>query len=157
MFFYLFLLFTVVPLIELAGLVWLGGQTVWWVPILLVIADGLLGALLWRWQGLKVLSQIQSELAAHRMPTDALIDGLLIFLAGAFLITPGMLTDVVGFALLISPIRAFVKRYAKAWFLRKVEVKTASFRAAYAPESAPTPDGDKIIDARVIHTHVEDA
>ena len=44
MLFYLFLLFTVVPLVELAGLVWLGGQTVWWVPILLVIADGILGA-----------------------------------------------------------------------------------------------------------------
>jgi UPF0716 protein FxsA len=155
MFFYLFLLFTVVPLIELAGLVWLGGQTVWWVPILLVIADGILGALLWRWQGLKVLSQLQADMAAGRMPADALVDGLLIFLAGAFLITPGMLTDVAGFALLIPPIRVVVKRLAKAWFLRHVEVKTAGFRAAYSPDSNPQAR-DQIIDAHVISSHVED-
>lgn len=48
MLFYLFLLFTVVPVVELALLVWLGGQTVWWLPVLLVIADGVAGALLWR-------------------------------------------------------------------------------------------------------------
>jgi UPF0716 protein FxsA len=157
MLFYLFLLFTVVPLVELAGLVWLGGQTVWWVPILLVIADGILGALLWRWQGLKVLSQIQADMAAGRMPADALVDGLLIFLAGAFLITPGMLTDVVGFALLIPPIRALVKRFAKAWFLRHVEVKTSAFTTAYSSESTRPPAGDKIIDAHVVSTRVEDA
>jgi UPF0716 protein FxsA len=156
MLFYLFLLFTVVPLVELAGLVWLGGQTVWWVPILLVIADGILGALLWRWQGLKVLSQIQADTVAGRVPADALIDGLLIFLAGAFLITPGMLTDFVGFALLIPPIRVAVKRFAKAWFIRHVEVKTASFRAAYSPDSSPQAR-DQIIDAHVVSTRVEDA
>jgi UPF0716 protein FxsA len=156
MLFYLFLLFTVVPLVELALLVWLGGQTVWWVPILLVLADGILGAVLWRWQGWKTFSRIQADMAAGRMPADALIDGLLLFLAGAFLITPGMLTDVVGFALLIPPIRAVVKRYAQAWFIRHVQVQTASFRAAYSADSTSPPAGDQIIDAHVISSHVED-
>lgn len=155
MFFYLFLLFTVVPIIELAGLIWLGGQTVWWVPILLVIADGLLGALLWRWQGWRTFLRIRDDMAAGRMPTDALVDGLLVFLAGAFLITPGMLTDVAGFALLIPPVRARAKRLALAWFMRHVELKTASFRAAYSLERGPAPS-DKIIDAHVVSTHVED-
>jgi UPF0716 protein FxsA len=90
------------------------------------------------------------------MPTDALIDGLLVFLAGAFLITPGMLTDLVGFALLIPPIRAVVKRFAQAWFIRHVEVQTAAFRATHAPASSP-PTGDEIVEARVISSHVEDA
>ena len=117
-------------------MVWLGGQTVWWVPILLVLADGLLGAILWRWQGFKVLSRIQSDLAAGRMPAGALIDGLLIFLAGAFLITPGMLTDAIGFALLIPPIRAVVKRLAQAWFIRHVEIRTATFRAATSADQS---------------------
>jgi UPF0716 protein FxsA len=156
MLFYLFLLFTIVPLVELAGLVWLGGQTAWWVPILLVIADGILGALLWRWQGLRVLSQIQNDMAAGRIPADALVDGLLIFLAGALLITPGMLTDVAGFALLIPPVRAVVKRLAKAWFVHHVEVKTASFRAAYSADSRQPPSHDRIIDAHVVSTRVED-
>jgi UPF0716 protein FxsA len=162
MLFYLFLLFTVVPLVELTLLIWLGGQTVWWLPVLLVIADGIAGALLWRWQGIRTLVRIREEMAAGRMPADALVDGLLIFLAGAFLITPGMITDVVGFALLIPPIRAVVKRYATAWFVRHVEVRTAAFYPhrttnGESSNSDKIPAGDKIIEARVIDTRVEDA
>ncbi len=157
MLFYLFLLFTVVPLVELALLVWLGGQTAWWVPVLLVLADGVAGALLWRWQGLRTLVQIQQEMAAGRMPADALVDGLLIFLAGAFLITPGMITDFVGFALLIPPIRAVMKRVAQAWFQRHVQVQTAAFYAASGESPNRPAGGDRIIDARVIETHVKDA
>ena len=89
------------------------------------------------------------------MPADALVDGLLIFLAGAFLITPGMITDVVGFGLLIPPIRAVVKRFAKVWFIRHVEVRTAAFYSNGSPSSRP-PRNDEIVDARVIETHVED-
>jgi UPF0716 protein FxsA len=157
MLFYLFLLFTVVPLVELALLVWLGGQTAWWVPVLLVLADGVAGALLWRWQGLRALVRIQEEMAAGRMPADALVDGLLIFLAGAFLITPGMITDFVGFALLIPPIRAVMKRVAQAWFRRHVQVRTAAFYAAADASPNSRASGDQIIDARVIETHLEDA
>ena len=161
MLFYLFLLFTVVPIVELALLIWLGGQTVWWLPVLLVIADGFAGALLWRWQGLRTLVRIREEMAAGRMPADAMVDGLLIFFAGGLLITPGMLTDFAGFALLIPPIRAVVKRFAKLWFVRHVQVRTAAFYPNAAP-SGGTSFSDstresKIIDARVIETHVEDA
>ncbi|MGE3244646.1 MAG: FxsA family protein [Pirellulales bacterium] len=155
MLFYLFLLFTVVPVVELALLVWLGGQTVWWLPVLLVIADGLAGALLWRWQGIRTLVRIREEMAAGRMPADALVDGLLIFFAGGLLITPGMITDVAGFALLIPPIRAVVKRFAKAWFVRHVEVRTAAFYGNGSPSSR-SPHSDEIIDARVIQSHTED-
>ncbi|MGE3637264.1 MAG: FxsA family protein [Pirellulales bacterium] len=155
MLFYLFLLFTVVPVVELVLLVWLGGQTVWWLPVLLVIADGLAGALLWRWQGIRTLVRIREEMAAGRMPADALVDGLLIFFAGGLLITPGMITDVAGFALLIPPIRAVVKRFAKAWFVRHVEVRTAAFYGNGSPSSR-SPHSDEIIDARVIQSHTED-
>lgn len=155
MLFYLFVLFTVVPIVELALLVWLGGQTAWWVPVLLVLADGLAGALLWRWQGLRVLRRIHEDMTAGRMPADALVDGLLIFLAGALLITPGMITDVVGFALLIPPIRAVMKRLAKTWFARHVVVQHATFNGGPAASSPAA--GDRIVEARVIETHVEDA
>ena len=155
MLFYLFLLFTVVPIIELALLIWLGGQTVWWLPVLLVIADGLAGALLWRWQGLRTLARVREEMAARRMPADAMVDGLLIFFAGGLLISPGMLTDFAGFALLIPPIRRVVKQYAKLWFLRHVEVRTAGFGAGSAP-TGDSRDGDEIIEAKVLGTRVED-
>jgi UPF0716 protein FxsA len=155
MLFYLFLLFTVVPIVELSLLVWIGVHTQWWVPILLVLATGAAGASLWRWQGWKVAQRIRDEMAAGRMPADALVDGLLIFLAGAFLITPGVLTDAVGVVLLIPPLRAVVKRVAQAWFRRHIQVQTAAFYTT-GGSADHQPAGDQIIDARVIETHVED-
>jgi UPF0716 protein FxsA len=161
MLFYLFLLFTVVPILELTLLVWIGTETQWWVPVVVVITTGMAGAALWRQQGLRIIQRIQSEMAAGQMPADALVDALLIFLAGAFLITPGVLTDAIGVALLVPPIRAVVKRLAKLWFLRHVQVRTAAFYPNGTPPGGPT-NGEsiresKIIDARVIETHVEDA
>jgi UPF0716 protein FxsA len=163
MLFYLFLLFTVVPLVELALLVQLGQHTIWWVPILLVVADGILGAVLVRWQGWRAIGRIQDELGQGRMPTDALVDGVLILVAGLFLITPGMLTDAAGIALLVPPIRSVIKRQVAAWLRRNLEIRAAHFSAEHGaevwqsePNAAPRPHAE-IIDARVIETRVEDA
>jgi UPF0716 protein FxsA len=90
------------------------------------------------------------------MPADALVDGLMIFLAGALLITPGVLTDAAGLALLIPPVRSLVKRLAAAWFVRHVQVRTATaYGTTGSPATGPA-TGDKIIDARVVGTRVED-
>jgi UPF0716 protein FxsA len=155
MLFYLFLLFTVVPIVELSLLIWLGRETEWWIPIMVVIVNGAAGALLWRWQGIRTLLRIREELAAGQMPADALVDGFMIFFAGGLLITPGMITDAVGFALLVPPVRLAMKLYAKAWFLRHVQVRTAAFHSA-GSSAGPMPADDKIIDARVSETRVED-
>ncbi|HEY4235018.1 MAG TPA: FxsA family protein [Lacipirellulaceae bacterium] len=156
--FYLFLLFTVVPLVELWLLVVLGQWTHAWVPILLILVDAALGTALIRWQGVRVVRRIQEDLAAGRMPGDALIDGALFLIAAALLIAPGILTDCVGFALLIPPLRALVKRGVKAWLRHHVEVRTATIRDAFAAGNATSqsPDHDQIIDAHVVNTRVED-
>jgi UPF0716 protein FxsA len=156
--FYLFLLFTVVPLAELALLVWVGGQTAWWVPILLVLVDAALGAALIRWQGVRVVRRIQEDLAAGRMPGDALIDGALFLVAAALLIAPGILTDIAGFALLIPPLRALVKRGVSAWLRRHVQVQTARFTSGFgAGNNTSTTSHDEIIEAHVVSTRIEDA
>jgi UPF0716 protein FxsA len=157
---YLFLLFTVVPIIELAILVWIGGQTQWYVPILLVIATGVLGAALARWQGWQVLQRIRADAAAGRMPADAMIDGFLILLAGILLVTPGVMSDLMGVALLIPPARAVVKRAVAAWIQRNIEVrvgKSASGFRSTASAGPTTTRRDEIIEARVVGTRVEDA
>ena len=159
MLFYLFLLFTLVPLVELAILVWIGGQTEWWVPILLVIATGIIGAALARWQGWQAVERIRSDVREGRIPAAAIIDGVLILIAGILLVTPGILTDLVGFAFLIPPLRSLVKRGVAAWIRRNFEVRVTRTTAGFWPE----PDGahgsrsDAIIDAKVLDTHVEDA
>jgi len=155
MLFYLFLLFTLVPLVELALLIWIGGQTSIGFTIALVLTTGIVGAALARWQGWRTMARIQDELHAGRMPADALVDGLLILVAGLLLVTPGVLTDAVGFSLLIPPLRTLVKRSVSAWLRRNVRVNTVRFDSTGAASPGGPVDGDQIIDARVIETRVE--
>ena len=97
MFLRLLLLFTVVPLVELFLLVKLGTVIGIGATILIVICTGVLGAWLARWQGLGVLRRLTEDVNQGRLPADALIDGLLILIAGAVLLTPGLITDALGF------------------------------------------------------------
>jgi len=121
MFVRLLLLFTVVPLVELFLLVKLGTVVGVGPTIGLVIFTGVLGAWLARQQGLGVLRRLRVELAEGRLPAGALIDGLLILVAGAVLLTPGLLTDALGFVLLVPPSRAVVRRIVAARFARRKE------------------------------------
>jgi UPF0716 protein FxsA len=160
MVFYLFLLFTLVPIVELTILIRIGQATAWWAPILLVIGTGIAGAALARWQGLRVYERIREEARAGRMPADALVDGFLILLAGIFLITPGVLTDFVGIGLLTPPIRSLFKRGVQAWIRRHFEIRVAGLNASAwqnGDAASPRAGDDKIIDARVLNTRVEDA
>ena len=156
----LFLLFTLVPLVELALLIWIGVNTVWWVPIGLVLLTGIAGAALARRQGWETSRRIHGELRAHRLPADALIDGFLIIIAAILLIAPGVITDVMGLILLLPPTRRGVKRAAISWLRRQIESKTARFHASIRPDDVDHPRPmrhDEIIDAKVIATRVEDA
>jgi UPF0716 protein FxsA len=159
MLFYLFLLFTLVPLIEVVVLVEIAQATEWWVPILLVIATGIIGAALARWQGWQALQRIREDARAGRVPAGAIIDGVLILIAGILLVTPGILTDLVGFALLIPPLRSLVKRGVAAWIRRNFEVRISRTSAAswHDVDGAHDSRRDAIIDAKVLDKHVEDA
>ena len=109
MFLRLLLLFTVVPALELFLLIQLGRQVGFWPTAALVLGTGVIGAWLARREGLKVLRAVSAEMAEGRMPTDHLLDGLLILVAGAVLLTPGLLTDMAGFVLLAPPGRRVIR------------------------------------------------
>jgi UPF0716 protein FxsA len=119
MFVRLLLLFTIVPLVELFLLVKLGTVVGVGPTVALVIFTGILGAWLARQQGLGVLRRLSEDLAKGRLPAEALIDGLLILIAGAVLLTPGLLTDALGFLLLVPQGRAVVRKAAVARFERR--------------------------------------
>ncbi|MFO8173745.1 MAG: FxsA family protein [Gemmatimonadota bacterium] len=102
------LLFVGVPLLELFILIQLGQVMGLWPTIGLVILTGLAGAALARLEGLRTLWRIQGELARGQLPGSALLDGLAILLGGALLLTPGILTDLVGFSFLLPPTRKFL-------------------------------------------------
>ena len=121
MFLRLLLLFTIVPLLELFLLVKLGAVVGVGPTVALVIFTGVLGAWLARQQGLGVLRRLSEDLAKGRLPAETLVDGLLILIAGAVLLTPGLLTDALGFLLLVPKSRAVVHKAAVARFGRRFE------------------------------------
>jgi UPF0716 protein FxsA len=108
------LLFVIVPVIELVLLIQLG-QFVGLVPTLaLVIFTGVAGAALARAEGLRVFFSFQEELAGGRLPGQALLDGISVLIGGAFLLTPGVLTDVAGFSLILPPTRRWIQKRVRA-------------------------------------------
>src|SRR5262249_15901244 len=159
MFFYLFVLFIVLPVVEIILLVQIGIATQWWIPIAIVIVSGVVGSAVARHEGWKVLTRMREEMRANRMPADSLIDAFLILLAGILFVWPGVITDFMAIGLLIPPIRALLKRGVRAWIRRNVEIHTVRIRGGYETDAGDPGESqhDKIIDARVISTRVEDA
>jgi len=110
----LILLFTLLPLVELALLFWIAQHTGALFTLGLVIVTGVVGASLARHQGTRCWMQAREQIERGEMPADSILEGLMILLAGAVLITPGVITDVAGFGLLVPPIRRLVARSLSA-------------------------------------------
>ncbi len=119
MFARLLILFTVVPLVELALLIKLGNVIGLWPTIFIVIGTGVLGATLARSQGTQVVSAIRAEVAEGRPPTESLINGLLVLVGGVVLLTPGLLTDLLGFSLLVP--------FTRSWFKKKLQSRLRKY------------------------------
>lgn len=126
MLFKLLLLFIFVPLIELTLLLVIGDFTEWYVPVIMVIVSGMIGATLAQRQGYRTIQRIRQDLAEHKIPTDSLLDAVLILFAGALLLTPGVLTDALGMSLLISPCRRLFKPRLLAWLKSKFKITSYS-------------------------------
>jgi UPF0716 protein FxsA len=111
---YLLLLFVGLPLLELYFLIQIG-SVIGAVPtIALSIFTAVLGSWLVRRQGFGVLMRVRESLARDEVPALELLDGVLILAAGLVLLLPGFLTDILGFLILIPPLRRWVvRRYVK--------------------------------------------
>ena len=114
MFFKLSLAFTTIPLVEIYLLIHIGSVFGVFTSIALVFFTGLLGAYLARIQGIKTLFKIQESIKEGRMPSGELLEALLIVAAGIVLLTPGFLTDTIGFLLLLPNIREIVKSWVQS-------------------------------------------
>lgn len=124
----LIFLFVAVPLVELAILLQVA-QVIGLVPtIALVVTTGVAGAALARHQGLRAFLAVQQELSSGRLPGRALLDGLSILVGGAFLLTPGILTDIAGFSLLLPLSRRWLQGVVKRRLERRISEGTVEFR-----------------------------
>jgi UPF0716 protein FxsA len=117
----LIILFVVIPLTELFILLQVAEIIGGWMTFFLVILTGIAGGVLVRFAGLNTLARIQREWREGHMPADPIIDGLIILVGAAFLLTPGILTDIAGMSTLFPPTRAFYRGLIKKWFNAKVE------------------------------------
>ena len=120
----LLLAFTIIPIIEIYLLIEIGSFFGSLTAITLVILTGFLGAFMARMQGIQTLFRIQESLREGRMPSGELLDALLIVIAGIVLLTPGFLTDSVGFLLLIPSTRNSII----SWLQRQIELRYMSNR-----------------------------
>lgn len=117
MFFYTLLLILSLPVIEIFGLYWLSAKITIPGTLVWVLATGFFGATIARRQGLACWKELHERIDRREQPTETIMQGLLILLAGVLLILPGLLTDVIGCFLLIPLCRRWVIRYAADRFL----------------------------------------
>ena len=119
---YLIALFIGLPIVELVLLFELHGAVGFMPTVLLVLLTGVAGAALVRRQGIAILLKIQREMSIGNVPAPQIMDGVMILLAGALLVTPGLITDVSGFLLLIP----IVREHIHLWIGKMIERKIRS-------------------------------
>jgi UPF0716 protein FxsA len=141
MFVRLLLLFVLLPLADLV-LIWMLLQVHASLTVLWILVSGLVGAWYVRRQGMQVLADIRASVEENRVPTNIIVEGAIVLFAGGLLITPGMLTDLFGFSMLIKPCRRWYRRRILAWLKKKVSVASVTVSGRTA--------GRDILDAEVV-------
>ena len=117
----LLILFIAVPVVELVLLIEIGQRVGTLATVGLIIGTGVVGASLARQQGISTLARLRNDLDAGQLPAEPIFDGVLILLAAVVLITPGGLTDFVGFLCLVPACRRWLKHFLKRRFERAVQ------------------------------------
>ena len=137
----LFMLMTLIPILEIMLLLQIHGQLASFlgsgqallITIGSVLLTGFIGANLARSQGFQVLSRIQGNMSRGQMPGDDLLDGVMILVGGVFLLTPGYATDLLGFFLMIPTTRALLKSAVISWF--KEQIAKGTVNVYYSSQS----------------------
>lgn len=105
----------VIPLVDALFLVYVASLIGAVPTVALVVLTALIGLLLVRAEGRHTLRRLQEQLATGEVPTDSILDGGLLIAAGAFLLTPGLVTDAIGFLLVLPPSRFVIRTIVKRW------------------------------------------
>ena len=147
MFFRLLLLFVIVPAIELAILVEIGKDIGFWPTMGIILLTGIIGSSLARSQGVAVWSQFNLKLQKGQLPGNELLDGLIVLCSGALLLTPGILTDFVGFLGLIPQSRTLIRnqlqKYLKNTRLQgNIHFHSTMYGSSSAPGTPPPSSPD---------------
>ncbi len=124
----LVMMFTLFPLLELLILIELGKHIGSLNTVLIILLTGIVGASLARSQGLSVLGRMRMRMQQGELPGNELIDGALVLIGAAFLITPGLITDVAGFTFVVPFTRAFLRERLKHWLMHWLGTGVTTYR-----------------------------
>ncbi len=124
------LLFVIVPLVELALLIQMGQWVGFWPTIALVVFTGLTGAWLARMEGLRTIWRLRADVENGRVPRQAIMDGMAVFAGGALLLTPGIITDAIGFCLLFPATRHAIQKRILARIERSIQEGVVQVRVS---------------------------
>lgn len=137
----LILLFLLTPAIELGLLIQVDQLIGFWPTIGLIIATGVAGSYLAKREGLSTWKRLNERLTEGGLPGTELVDGVIILVAGALLITPGVLTDVVGFMGLLPPTRALIRSFVMKRIRKKMEEGALKMQFGFYGGSSPGSSG----------------
>jgi len=132
-----------VPIAEIAVFIEVGEKIGLGVTLLIVVITAILGTALLRQQGFSVLARAQASLQENRFPVNELFDGLCLLFAGALLLTPGFVTDTVGFLLFTPPVRALLRIWAMKYLVTHGQIHVET---GFGPGAPRDSDGAIIID-----------
>jgi len=131
---WLFALFLIVPLVEIALFITVGGWLTLWPTLALVLLTGIVGTALMRWQGLKVLAELRGDMGQLKNPLSPLAHGALIVLAGLLLLTPGFFTDSIGFLLMVPKLRETIIAFVGS----RIQIQTFDGHPHHTRKDGPT-------------------
>lgn len=154
-------LFVGIPLAEFRLLWWIGHEIGFTPTVILVVATGVVGSWLAKMQGYAVLASVQRDLHEGRMPTDTLLSGVLVLVGAVLLVTPGVMTDVVGLLLMVPGNRRLAIRGLKRYFRTRIQFHPfpqsgfdpgtgMGFGTGFPPPGTPSDGMVKDVDARTI-------
>ncbi len=116
----IFLLFIIVPIIEISIFITIGSNIGILNTIAIILITALVGIFLVRRQGIKLLFDAQRNLSQGVMPAEEIKGGIFLLISGLLLITPGFFTDCVGFAVFIKPVQNYIAFRAKKYFQSRI-------------------------------------
>ncbi|MCB0265980.1 MAG: membrane protein FxsA [Calditrichaeota bacterium] len=140
MFAKLLFIFVTIPLVEMLILIKLGEAIGFWPTMAMVVVTGIIGASLAKAQGFLALNRIRSELNTGKLPADELVDGLLILIGGIVLLTPGLLTDLAGFSLMVPAIRTVIRKWLQRRFKGMLSNRNNIFVSGFSQKPEYTDD-----------------
>ncbi len=144
---WLFLIFVVTPIVEIALFIKAGGILGLWPTLAIVVLTAFVGTTLLRRQGLATLSRLQGSLNEGQNPMDPIAHGALIIVSGVLLLTPGFFTDTIGLALLLPPIRAGLIKWGAA---RLISSSSVVFTSASTTRHSTQTDRTNAVDGEFV-------